>query len=117
MTDVPTGQKKAESSKAEPGPSRRALLAPLAGGAVAAGTLPMFAGAAAAQGQPAGIPSIQIPKEIPASLADAPKKLSFEGRGMTGAEVFADLCRKENLAALFCAPGNYTIIHAIAAAG
>jgi thiamine pyrophosphate-dependent acetolactate synthase large subunit-like protein len=115
MTDVPTGSPK--KTAREPGPSRRAMLAPLAGGAVAAGALPLVAGAAQAQGQPSSIPSIQIPKEIPASLADAPKKLSFEGRGMTGAEVFADLCKKENLAALFCAPGNYTVIHALAAAG
>jgi len=48
MTDVPTAQRKTEKPKSEAGPSRRALLAPLAGSAVAAGTLPMFAGAAAA---------------------------------------------------------------------
>jgi len=36
---------------------------------------------------------------------------------MTGAEVFAQLCKKEGLAAMFCCPGNYTITHAVAAAG
>ena len=36
---------------------------------------------------------------------------------MTGAEVFATLCKEEELAALFCCPGNYTVINAIAAAG
>ena len=36
---------------------------------------------------------------------------------MTGAEVFAKLCKEEDLAALFCCPGNYTVINAIAAAG
>ena len=36
---------------------------------------------------------------------------------MTGAEVFAQLCKEEELAALFCCPGNYTVINAIAAAG
>ena len=36
---------------------------------------------------------------------------------MTGAEVFAKLCKDEDLAAMFCCPGNYTVINAIAAAG
>jgi thiamine pyrophosphate-dependent acetolactate synthase large subunit-like protein len=36
---------------------------------------------------------------------------------MNGAEVFGQLCKKENLAAMFCCPGNYTLTHAIAAAG
>jgi thiamine pyrophosphate-dependent acetolactate synthase large subunit-like protein len=42
---------------------------------------------------------------------------TFEGRGMTGAEVFAKLCKEEDLAAMFCCPGNYTVINAMAAAG
>ena len=67
--------------------------------------------------RPAGIPSITIPKEIIESLHEKPKPGSFEGRGMSGAEVFAKLCKEENLAALFCCPGNYTVINAIAAAG
>lgn len=65
----------------------------------------------------AEIPSIRIPKEIPDSLNEAPKPGSFEGNGMTGAQVFAHLCKEEELAALFCCPGNYTVINAIAAAG
>ncbi|MBI1764262.1 MAG: thiamine pyrophosphate-binding protein [Acidobacteria bacterium] len=68
-------------------------------------------------GSDAEIPSIRIPKEIPASLNEAPKPGSFEGQGMTGAEVFAKLCKEEDLAAMFCCPGNYTVINAIAAAG
>ena len=63
------------------------------------------------------IPTIRIPKEIPATLSEAPKVGSFEGRGMTGAEVFAKLCKEEDLAAMFCCPGNYTVINAMAAAG
>ncbi len=63
------------------------------------------------------IPSIRIPKEIPENLSEAAKPGSFEGKGMTGAEVFAKLCKDEDLAALFCCPGNYTVINAIAAAG
>ncbi len=63
------------------------------------------------------MPSIRIPKEIPESMNEAPKPGVFEGNGMTGAEVFANLCKEEELAALFCCPGNYTVINAIAAAG
>ena len=63
------------------------------------------------------IPSITIPKEIPESMNQPPKPGSFEGQGMTGAEVFAKLCKEEELAAMFCCPGNYTVINAIAAAG
>lgn len=79
--------------------------------AAAGATGRVFAGSAAE------IPSIRIPKEIPESLNETPKPGSFEGRGMTGAEVFAKLCKEEELAALFCCPGNYTVINAIAAAG
>src|SRR6202790_1074263 len=63
------------------------------------------------------MPSIRIPKEIPGTLSEAPKVGSFEGKGMTGAEVFAKLCKEEDLAAMFCCPGNYTVINAMAAAG
>jgi len=63
------------------------------------------------------ITSIRIPKEVPATLSEQPKPGSFEGKGMTGAEVFAKLCKDEELAAMFCCPGNYTVINAIAAAG
>src|SRR5262249_28257713 len=65
----------------------------------------------------APIPSISIPKEIPANLGETAKVGSFEGKGMSGAEVFAKLCVEEELAAMFCCPGNYTVINALAAAG
>lgn len=63
------------------------------------------------------IPSITIPKEIPETMTEPAKPGAFEGKGMTGAEVFAKLCKDEDLAAMFCCPGNYTVINAIAAAG
>jgi len=89
-------------------------MAPAAAGAVAAAiTTP---GTLFAATQPV-IPTIRIPKEIPATLSEQPNVGSFEGKGMTGAEVFAKLCKDEELAALFCCPGNYTVINAIAAAG
>ena len=86
----------------------------------AAGAGALVAGVVAdnqARAGTAGIPSIVIPKEIPDSMNEAAKPGSFEGQGMTGAEVFARLCKEEELAALFCCPGNYTVINAIAAAG
>ena len=36
---------------------------------------------------------------------------------MTGAQVFARACKEEGVAALFCCPGNYTVVNAIAATG
>jgi acetolactate synthase I/II/III large subunit len=97
-----------------PKPSRRGFFAlPAAAGAAAAISLTKPAAMMAAP----FIPSIAIPKEVPATLTEQAKPGSFEGKGMTGAEVFAKLCKEEELAALFCCPGNYTVINAIAAAG
>jgi thiamine pyrophosphate-dependent acetolactate synthase large subunit-like protein len=63
------------------------------------------------------IPSIRISPDFIASLEQEPKPGEFGGRGMSGAQVFAQVCVKEDLAALFCCPGNYTVINALAAAG
>jgi thiamine pyrophosphate-dependent acetolactate synthase large subunit-like protein len=60
---------------------------------------------------------IGIPKEIPEALDENPKLGDFSGDGITGAQVFARLCKEENLAALFCCPGNYQVIGAIASTG
>ncbi len=102
-------------SKADPRTSRRNfLMTPAGAGAIAAAIATpgqLFAGTSA------NVPTIRIPKEIPATLNEDPKVGTFEGRGMTGAEVFAKLCKEEDLAAMFCCPGNYTVINAIAAAG
>jgi thiamine pyrophosphate-dependent acetolactate synthase large subunit-like protein len=93
--------------------SRRNFLAgPVAAGALAASRL-----APAAMMAEVGVNTITIPKEVSGRLSETPKALSFEGRGMTGAEVFAKLCKEEELAAMFCCPGNYTVINAIAATG
>ena len=84
------------------------------GAVAAAGT----AGASiAANSGEAKIPSIKLSTDFISSLEQAPKPGKFEGRGQSGAEVFANLCREEELAGLFCCPGNYTIINALAAAG
>lgn len=92
---------------------RKFLMAPVGAAAVAASLADpgrLFAGAPA-------IPSIRIPSEIPASLSQNPQQPSFADKGMTGAEVFAKLCKEEELAAFFCCPGNYTVMAAIAAIG
>lgn len=57
---------------------------------------------------------IKVPDEFARAQAIAPVKATFP---MTGAQVFARLCKEEGLAALFCCPGNYTIINAIAHEG
>jgi thiamine pyrophosphate-dependent acetolactate synthase large subunit-like protein len=59
-------------------------------------------------------PNIQLPSEVPASLAETPTPADFP---MTGAQIFARACKEEGLAALFCAPGNYTVINALASEG
>ena len=106
-------RKSETDAKHAPASRRSFLTAPAAAGAVAAIMAP---GRMLAATTPS-IPSIRIPKEIPVTLAEPPKPGSFEGKGMTGAEIFAKLCKEEDLAALFCCPGNYTVINAIAAAG
>jgi thiamine pyrophosphate-dependent acetolactate synthase large subunit-like protein len=64
------------------------------------------------------ITSIGIAPDFTTSHELAPIASSFENKnGMTGAEVFAKACKEEELAALFCCPGNYDVIHALAAEG
>lgn len=58
--------------------------------------------------------NIRLPSEVPASLAEDSKPPDFP---MTGAQIFAKACKAEGLAALFCAPGNYVVINAIASEG
>jgi thiamine pyrophosphate-dependent acetolactate synthase large subunit-like protein len=95
--------------------TRRSFFAvPAAAGAVAASSILSNAEMLAES----GIESITIPKEIAANLAEAPKPGAFDNKGgISGAEIFAKLCKEEDLAAMFCCPGNYTVINAIAAAG
>ena len=58
--------------------------------------------------------NIKVPPEVPASLTEEPRPADFP---MTGAQIFARACKQEGLAALFCAPGNYVVINAIASEG
>jgi thiamine pyrophosphate-dependent acetolactate synthase large subunit-like protein len=57
---------------------------------------------------------IKIPEEFALAATTTAKKVDFP---MTGAQVFARVCKEEGLAALFCCPGNYNVINAIADEG
>jgi thiamine pyrophosphate-dependent acetolactate synthase large subunit-like protein len=76
-----------------------------------------MAKSASAQSSAGTIPSIQIPTDFSASMTAPIKPGSYEGHGQSGAEIFAGMCKAENLAALFCVAGNYAVINAIASAG
>lgn len=57
---------------------------------------------------------IKIPDEFARAARATLSPASFP---MTGAQVFARLCKEEGLAALFCCPGNYAVVNAIALEG
>src|ERR1700730_5131303 len=114
MSNVQTTKPAEKSAKQTVDPSRRSfLLSTMGAGAVVASMV----AESKAGGSPPSMPSITTPKDVTDSLDQSPKPGSFDGQGMSGAEVFAKLCHEEDLAALFCCPGNYTVINAIAAAG
>src|SRR5689334_17670476 len=92
--------------------SRRAFMKTAALGAGAAA----FA-AKSAQAATPDVPerTINRPKPfVDLPSAPEPKPFAFPA---TGADVFAQACKEEGLAALFCCPGNYNIITAVAEAG
>ncbi|MCY4535092.1 MAG: thiamine pyrophosphate-binding protein [Bryobacterales bacterium] len=98
-----------KSSSAERSVSRRGFVTK---GAVAAA---VAAGAnAAASTTERRDSNIKLPSEVPSSLSETPRPPDFP---MTGAQIFAKACKAEGLAALFCAPGNYVVINALASEG
>ncbi len=96
------------------GVSRRDFLRTTALGAGAAAAGLRVARGADVDSSPAADRKITIPKEIPDSRAQDPSPADFP---MNGAQVFAKTCKEEGLAALFCAPGNYSLINALASEG
>ena len=98
------------------GKSRRDFLRASALGVGAAATATAGGSLAADLGE-TDIPSISLAEDFTASLEQEARPGAFEGRGQSGAEVFANLCQQEELAGLFCCPGNYTVINALAATG
>jgi thiamine pyrophosphate-dependent acetolactate synthase large subunit-like protein len=106
-----------DRKKTEP-VSRRDFLAKSAIGAGAAAALAAAnaAPASAADAAPNMAP-IRVADQFTKSLNEVPVTFEFGENGLTGAEVFARVCKMEGLAALFCCPGNYTMINAISASG
>ncbi|HIC55285.1 MAG TPA: hypothetical protein EYO97_15765, partial [Gemmatimonadetes bacterium] len=103
-------RKKSSETKAHP--SRRAFVksAMLGAGATAAlGTTGVGVGAQETNGE-----GITIPPEFAAAKKASLPAVDFP---MIGAQVFARACHEEGVKALFCCPGNYDIVHAIADTG
>ena len=108
-----------KNTERRPAVSRRTFLRDTVAGAGATAAAALGAGAVveAAQGQgagPAATAAIRVPAEFAAAAATRATPVEFP---MTGAQVFARACKEEGVAALFCCPGNYPVIHAIAATG
>ena len=92
--------------------SRRAFVktAMLGAGATAAlGSTGVGVGAQEAPAEP-----VTIPPEFQAARAASLPSVDFP---MRGAQVFARACHEEGVKALFCCPGNYDVVHAIADTG
>lgn len=109
-------QKPNNGAKKQPDhrPSRRNFLGPVAAGAAAAALVTPSKILAQAN----MVPSIRIPDDLLKSISEPVQIGTFEQQGgMTGAQVFAKACKDEEVAALFCCPGNYPIINAMSAAG
>ena len=79
--------------------------------AAALGTGGATLAAAPAEGD---VKPITIPDEFKTAKAAALPTVDFP---MSGAQVFARACKEEGVKALFCCPGNYDIVHAIADTG
>jgi hypothetical protein len=47
----------------------------------------------------------------------SPNPRGLLGAGITRAQIFANLCKDEDLPSLFCAAGNYQVVNKIAQAG
>ena len=106
------------NEKSDRGVSRRKFLRnAVAGAGATAATLGSDATAkaqSAGAGASAPTAGVQIPPAFAAAKTVAPTELKFP---LTGAQVFAQACKEQGVGALFCCPGNYGLIHAIAATG
>ena len=92
--------------------SRRAFMRQAAlGGAGAAAAFGTGRTAFAAEED---VKPITIPAEFEAAKGAPLPAVDFP---MSGAQVFARACKEEGVKALFCCPGNYDVVHAIADTG
>jgi acetolactate synthase-1/2/3 large subunit len=108
----------AKTNNVTPELNRRTFLrrAVTGAGATAAAALGVNVAAGARLEADAGAesPPIKIPVEFDAARTATLPTLDFP---LTGAQVFARVCKEEGVAALFCCPGNYPVVHAIASTG
>lgn len=111
MDDI-TGDKK-KSKKTKPDVSRRKFITKAMAGAGAT-TVIALGQTEAASADTVETRAIKIPDEFAQAAKTPAVKADFP---MSGAQVFARACKEEGLAALFCCPGNYNIVNAIAQEG
>ena len=107
-------QAKQKSSATKPDVSRRRFIAKAMSGAGAVAALGASEASAVSLPGVADAKPIRVPDEFAQATKAQPVKAVFP---MTGAQVFARVCKEEGLAALFSCPGNYTIVNAIAQEG
>ena len=93
--------------------SRRAFMRQAVLGGAGATAAALGTGRAAGAAEDDARP-IAVPKEFAEAAKVPAKTVDFP---MIGAQVFARACREEGVAALFCCPGNYLVVHAMAEAG
>lgn len=106
-------------SETKPDDSRRKFIAKAMTGAGATAITVISKGKASAANKDketnaAAAKPITVPDEFDQASKAAAVEVSFP---MSGAQVFARICKEEGLAALFCCPGNYSIQNAIALEG
>ena len=104
-------QARQKSAATKPDVSRRRFIARAITGA--SGVVALAANEATATSSAEANP-IRVPEEFAQAAKTPSAKAVFP---MTGAQVFARICKEEGLAALFCCPGNYPVINAIAQEG
>ena len=108
-----TSRRKTERAHAAATESRRAFMRQAALGGAGATAAALGAGRVAVAAEDDARP-IAVPKEFDAADKTPARAVDFP---MIGAQVFARACREEGVAALFCCPGNYLVVHAMAEAG
>ncbi len=99
------------SGSRKKGVSRRKFMKQAAVGTGAAAGIGTASGLFAQEAQE---PGIRVPSEVTGRNAIPAPEITFP---MSGADVFASVCKEEGLAALFCCPGNYQVVNAIASQG
>src|SRR5215831_14782364 len=109
-----TSDARKNSSEKKPEVSRRKFLSGAMAGASVVAVLGNGKARAADSSDTSGGKAIKVPDEFAQAAKAAPAKATFP---MTGAQVFARVCKEEGLAAFFCCPGNYNVQNAIAIEG